>query len=100
MQVIEQEFFINKRFKPVLTSLLKEGKLVKLDDKTIIHRENLDFALQKLKEIGNKKPIVLGEYRDAIGASRRIALAILDYCDYKGYTQKNGDERILKPNKL
>lgn len=100
LSVIEQEFSINKRFKPVLTSLLKEGKLVKLDDKTIIHRENLDYALQKLKEIGNKKPIVLGEYRDAIGASRKIALAILDYCDYKGWTVKNGDERTLKPNKL
>ncbi len=35
------------------------------------------------------------DFRDAINASRKYALAILDYWDLRGYTTKNDDARTL-----
>lgn len=54
------------------------------------------MAINKINEFGRDKKIILGEFRDYMGISRKVALALLDYFDKKGITIKNGDERVLR----
>ena len=76
--------------------MLNNKVLVKIDDKYILHKDNLDMAINKINEFGKDKKIILGEFRDYMGISRKVALALLDYFDKKGITIKNGDERVLR----
>ncbi|MGP8311625.1 selenocysteine-specific translation elongation factor [Enterocloster aldenensis] len=86
----------NRRFNAVLGMMLKEGVLIKLDQRYLIHREWYETARQKLMEAGrDRQEITLGQYRDCLDASRKIALALLEYFDRQGLTRKNGDVRVL-----
>ena len=99
LNVVYEEFdkkYKNNQYRKVITYLLNNKILVKIDDKYIIHKDNLDMAINKLSEFGKDRKIILGEFRDYMGISRKVALALLDYFDFKGITMKNGDERVLK----
>ena len=39
--------------------------------------------------------VTLAQFRDAISASRKYAMAILEYWDRRGVTRKQEDARIL-----
>ena len=86
----------NNNFRKNITYLLNNKILIKIDDKYILHKDNLDMAINKINEFGRDKKIILGEFRDYMGISRKVALALLDYFDKKGITIKNGDERVLR----
>ncbi len=91
-------FLGSKRFMPVLSNLLRTGELVKLNDRYIVSPQTLAFAREKLilmaQHVSNGE-IILGEYRDRIKASRKVALAFLEYFDANKMTKKNGDIRTL-----
>ena len=40
--------------------------------------------------------VVLGEYRDYLGCSRKVAVALLEHFDKNGYTRKTEGGRVLK----
>ncbi len=86
----------SRRFKVVLTRLLKDGTLIRLDEHYLIHREWYCSAVHKAEELyRDKKGIVLGDYRDLLNTSRKIALVLLDAFDRQGITKKDGDIRIF-----
>lgn len=92
-------FLGSKRFLPVLKKLYEEEILVKLDDRYIMHKESVDFAYEKLILLSGHSEngmIVLGEYRDRVKSSRKVALALLEYFDRMHITVKDGDVRYLK----
>ena len=43
-----------------------------------------------------KEIIALGEYRDYLGCSRKVAVALLEHFDKNGFTRKTEEGRILK----
>ena len=86
----------SRRFKVVLTRLLKDGTLIRLDEHYLIHREWYCSAVHKAEELyRDKKGIALGDYRDLLNTSRKIALVLLDAFDRQGITKKDGDIRIF-----
>lgn len=86
-----------KNFKQVLESLVNTGKLVRVEEKILLHADYYNKALILAKEhVDQNGQITLAEMRDLMGASRKFAVAVLEYWDKRGITKKVGDARTFK----
>lgn len=95
---VKLAFYNNKRFLPVLREILKSGELIKLDERYIVSKDVVVFAKEKLElmvPFVDDGRIYLGDYRDRLKCSRKVALAILEYFDSHGITKKVDDYRVL-----
>ena len=91
------EHFKQKKFKPVFTALLNKKVLIRLDDQYCLHGEHYQHAKNVFKEIAMEKTVVaLGEFREKLGCSRRVAVPILEHFDKTGFTKKTEEGRVLK----
>lgn len=85
-----------KNFKQVLESLVNTGKLVRVEEKILLHADYYNKALTLAKEhVDQNGQITLAEMRDLMGASRKFAVAVLEYWDKRGITKKVGDARTF-----
>ena len=79
----------------VVTRLCYDGELVALNAQLLLRRDFYDKALSALRDLFAQKPeLLLAEFRDALGISRKYALALLEYWDSEGLTKKTGDVRV------
>lgn len=86
-----------RKFKAVFTSLLNKKILIRLDEQYCIHREYYEKAKEAFKEMAAKSEvIVLGNYRDYLECSRKVAVALLEHFDKNGFTRKTEAGRVLK----
>ena len=86
-----------KKFKAVFTSLLNKKTLIRLDDQYCLHKDLYEKAQAVFRELAAEKDIVaLGEYRENLGCSRRVAVPILEHFDKNGFTVKTEEGRKLK----
>ena len=86
-----------KKFKAVFTSLLNKKILIRLDEQYCLHTECYEKAKEVFREIAAQKQVVaLGEYREKLGCSRRVAVPILEHFDKTGFTKKTEEGRVLK----
>jgi selenocysteine-specific elongation factor len=69
------------------------GKNVVFDADCMVRAQNL--AVEIIREAGT---LDSADFKHQIGSSRKYALAILDFLDAKGITQRNGNFRKLAPN--
>lgn len=78
--------------------LAAAGELVALAPGLYLHRNTADAGVkvitQLLRENGS---ITVGEARDALGASRKIAVPFLEWLDTRRITRRDGDHRIPGP---
>lgn len=87
-----------KNPQPVFQMLLKNNKLVRLNDEMSMERASLLRAIDQIKAAilaSETKNIALGAARDVLGMSRKQALAILEYMDRMRITKKIDDARVL-----
>ncbi|MCL2399644.1 MAG: selenocysteine-specific translation elongation factor [Defluviitaleaceae bacterium] len=85
-----------KAFKQSLESLSKNGELVVLTPQIYMHSVHYKTGLDLFKEMAMaQETVTLAQYRDALGASRKYAMALLEYFDKKAITKKIGDARVL-----
>lgn len=86
-----------KKFRAVFTSLLNKKILIRLDEQYCVHREFYEKAKEDFKEMAAEgKAVALGEYRDHLECSRKVAVALLEHFDKNGFTRKTEEGRILK----
>lgn len=86
-----------RKFKPVFISLLNKKFLIRLDEQYCIHQRWYEKAKEAFREMAKTKDtILLGEYRDYLGCSRKVAVALLEHFDKNGFTKKTEEGRILK----
>ena len=86
-----------KNFKQVLESLVNTGKLVRVEVLFLLHDEFYILELTVAKEqVDQNGQITLAELRDLLRASRKFAVAVLEYWDKRGITKKVGDARTFK----
>ena len=87
------------RVRILLTAMEREGRVVKVATDLYFDRGALDTAqarlLDRLKADGE---ITAAIYRDMLNASRKFAIALLDYFDHAGVTTRVGDLRRLRPH--
>jgi selenocysteine-specific elongation factor len=75
--------------------LFSTGRLVKLNDESIFHREIYDRSLNLLIEhFAQHETLTMAEYRDLIGSARKQTQALLEYFDSRKYTLRKEDVRV------
>ncbi len=81
----------------VLNLLADEGRVVRVSETVVFsasaYREMVDRISAYIEERGE---ITVADVRDIFGASRKYALALLDYLDQQRITRRVGDARVLR----
>lgn len=96
-EVYASEHRREKNFRAVFTSLLNKRILIRLDEQYCVHSEHYQKAKEAFAQMAETKPVILlGEYRDYLSCSRKVALALLEKFDREGYTRKAENGRCLK----
>lgn len=76
--------------------MIEEGLLIKIDDDVYITKDIENQLKNVLLSLFDQRgEITVAEYRDALGISRKYALAYLEYFDKIKLTRRIGDVRIL-----
>jgi selenocysteine-specific elongation factor len=85
------------RLREVLATLEREGQVVKIASDLYFAREPFEAARDKLLNyLATHGEITAATYRDQLSASRKYAIALLDYFDHTGLTTRVGDLRRLR----
>ena len=81
----------------VLRALVKSGEVVRLSDDMAFTREAYRSALALVQEIvAAEGGVTVARLRDALSASRRPVLALLEHLDAERITRREGDVRTLR----
>ena len=77
--------------------LVDSGKLIRVGDDVVFadeaYQEMVDRIVNRLQEEGS---ITVAQVRDMFGASRKYALALMEYLDSQRITRRVGDQRVLR----
>jgi len=80
----------------VIRFLLTTGEIVELNPEIVILRSAYDQMSRGIVDwIETHGPATVSELRQAVGASRRIVMPLLERFDAQGITKRDGDKRIL-----
>lgn len=83
-----------------LSLLINRGVLIRLTPQILMHRDHVDEAWRIVREaIDTNGSITLAEFRDHLDASRKFAIAILEYFDKLKRTRLVDDARQFYPQK-
>ena len=81
----------------VYEALLKLGRIRQINPDVALLRETYADAVGRIRAlIGARGTITAAEVRDALGTSRKYALALLEHLDEIGVTRRVGDARVLR----
>ncbi|MCP4378402.1 MAG: hypothetical protein GY794_19785, partial [bacterium] len=84
----------DEKFAEMTALLIDRGRIVQLDRKVILHNETIDSAKAVVLEMFAKAPIFTTmEFRDALGASRKVAVPLLDHLDALKFTVRTANRR-------
>lgn len=96
-EVMEKFPDLKKQTESVLTVMLKEGTLLKINEELYFHRE----VLLRLRE--NYKNLLLRDgkatpasFKELTGLSRKFIIPLMEYFDITKLTIRAGDHRILR----
>ena len=85
------------RLRTLLAAMERENRVARVAADLYFGRDALAAARMKLIEhLRVDDKITAAVYRDILGASRKFAIALLDYFDHTGVTLRTGDERKLR----
>ena len=86
-----------KKVEELLQLLCQMGTLVEVGDNIIFHQSTVEKARGVVeKALQEKGEIETAEFRDMLGTSRRYVVALLEYFDALGLTERHGNKRRLK----
>jgi selenocysteine-specific elongation factor len=86
-----------RQAKAVFQYLIETRAIQRLPGSLFMDRDILDDIAIKLKDLfGTQKTLTVGEFRDAIGISRKQAVPLLEYFDSIGLTIRKGNVRVLR----
>ena len=81
----------------VLSLLADRGEVVKVSESVVFDAAAYREMIEQIKvRIGKQGEITVADVRDMFGASRKYALALLDYLDQQRITRRVGDARVLR----
>jgi selenocysteine-specific elongation factor len=84
----------DEKFAEMTALLVDRGKLVQLDRKVILHNDTIDAAKSVVLDLFAKSSIFTTmEFRDALGASRKVAVPLLDHLDTLKFTVRSANRR-------
>ncbi len=85
----------------IMVKLITEKKVIQIDHDYYLENSQYEKILFLLKKyFQTEKELDIGSFKSITGLSRRIAVAILEYCDNQKITLRIGDKRILRKKEL
>ena len=88
---------MERRRQAAFSALVRRGLLVRLDDLYYLHQSHYNRALSLFREMAaGGRTVLAGQFRDALGTSRKVAIAILEYFDKISLTKAVGEGRTLR----
>jgi selenocysteine-specific elongation factor len=85
------------RVEAILRALEGIGEVVFLEGTLVLHASTMDEVRGRLRQhLETHAEITVSTFRDLIGSNRRYAMALLNRFDGDGFTQRNGDVRVLR----
>jgi len=79
-----------------LRFLINSGEAVELDPQVALSSRAFAGAVDAIRKLLAKQPATVSEIRQALGASRRVVVPLLEKLDRDGITRRDGDKRYLK----
>jgi len=80
----------------ILTLLLNKGTLIRLTPQILMPNQRVEEAWEVVRAtIESEGQITLGDFRDKIKATRKFAIALLEYFDKQKKTKLVGDARVF-----
>ncbi|MGB9716345.1 MAG: selenocysteine-specific translation elongation factor [Thermodesulfovibrionales bacterium] len=94
---ISQSLKVNKSFlSDILRFMVNEGSIIKINESLYITSSIYKKMKELLKDFSNRKnEILVSEFRELLGTSRKYALPFLEYLDSHGITKRTDDNRFL-----
>lgn len=83
------------RLKVLEESAKCDARVVQIAPQHFISSQALQKTKETVRGLGGGRSFKLAEVRDALGLSRRVVQALLEYLDRIQFTKRVGDERIL-----
>jgi selenocysteine-specific elongation factor len=84
------------RAQRIVTLLLRERVLFKLNEDLVFHRDALESLRQLVREQKTTSPRMdVARFKDLTGVSRKYAIPLLEYLDRERITRRVGDERLI-----
>jgi len=81
----------------LLAALERLGSIVRLESQLMLHGDTLGQVQAALRShLEAHGEITVSRFRELIGSNRRYALALLNRFDAEGFTQRQGDVRVLR----
>jgi len=85
-----------KNINDILTLLMREGKVVKINESIFLSSETFGLLIDALKKFfTGRNEITVAEFRDLLNTSRKYALPFLEHLDTVKVTLRVGDARKL-----
>ncbi len=80
----------------ILKLMVKEGSLIRINDSLYITSSMYKRMIELLKDFYSRKTeMLVSEFREILGTSRKYALPFLEYLDSNKITQKTDDKRFV-----
>ncbi|MDR2141837.1 MAG: selenocysteine-specific translation elongation factor [Deltaproteobacteria bacterium] len=84
----------SRRRKAAFSTLIARGELTRLDDLYHLHQKAYDEAFAIFQALAAKGPVEPGPYRDRLKTSRKVAVALLESFEKRGWAVKAGSGRL------
>jgi selenocysteine-specific elongation factor len=85
------------RAQQIVTLLLRDRTLIKVNEELVFHHQVLADLKAKLLEMKKSSPkIDIPRFKDMTGVTRKYAIPLLEYFDREHVTRRVGNERIIQ----
>lgn len=85
-----------KQTADILKILVKEGKIVRINDSVYLSKKNAETMIDKVRDFfSGHEEMTVAEFRDILDTSRKYALPFLEYLDTQKVTLRVGEKRKL-----
>lgn len=78
----------------ILQNLIREGRLVKVGQTLVFHKQNIAEAVGLLRERRGRQ-FTVAEFKEWTGVSRKYAIPLLEFLDRQRITRRTGDSRLV-----
>lgn len=83
-----------KKALALLQNLIRDGKLLRINTELVVHSSALEALRQLLAEQKGSR-FAVQDFKSWTGVSRKFAIPLLEYCDRKRITRREGDRRLV-----
>jgi selenocysteine-specific elongation factor len=85
------------RAQQIVTLLLRDRTLVKVNEELVFHRRALEELKAKLMEMKKTSATIdIPRFKDMTGVTRKYAIPLLEYFDREHVTKRVGNERVIQ----